>query len=210
MTSSPPTAEDSREPKRRLFRFRLRTLLALPIVFAAMWWWVTWPERSANKFVGLLAAGDIEAARAMIDGPQPTAAFWQIVSSGKVEFERLTFQSASWNEYLTAQRQFNFDWEFNSHDGGLGPFVAERNRVRVGPPSVRGNYFVVYFLAGNNAESVGGELASLYTEKDDHRIRVDEGKNQILVGGSDRTHSEVRALIRLAEEGRRLRSDAAK
>jgi hypothetical protein len=183
----------------RLIRFRLRTLLALPIVFAAVWWWVTWPERSAHRFVDLLAAGDVKAARAMIDGDQPTAAFWKIVSSGRFAFARLKYQPASWSECLRGERTFDFEWEFDSRDGGLGPFVARRNRVSLGPPSIRGSYVMVYALHGELADTIVTELASLYPDTDEHRVRADVGGQQLIVVGTDRTHSESRALIRLAE-----------
>jgi hypothetical protein len=56
--------------KRRFFRFRLRTLLLLPILVAAGWWWWTWPERTARRFVERLNAGDIEDAKAAFGPPQ--------------------------------------------------------------------------------------------------------------------------------------------
>jgi hypothetical protein len=65
----------------------------------------------------------------------------------------------------------------------------------------------VYVVEGDYAESIVAELRELYPDKEEHRVRADEGNRQIIVVGSDRTHSEVRALIRLAEEARRPQVD---
>jgi hypothetical protein len=51
---------------RRRLRFRLRTLLFLPVLFAACWWWITWPKRTLRALDSRIAAGQMDAARAMI------------------------------------------------------------------------------------------------------------------------------------------------
>jgi len=99
--------------KHGYFRFRLRTLLLLPILVAAGWWWWTWPERTARRFVQLLNDGDLESAKAMIDDPQPSTGFWKIVASGKFNFDSPFFQPASRREYLAARRAFHFDWRWD-------------------------------------------------------------------------------------------------
>jgi hypothetical protein len=46
----------------RRFRFGLRTLLIVPVLLSAVLaWWVTWPHRSAARFVNLMGT-DIEEA----------------------------------------------------------------------------------------------------------------------------------------------------
>jgi hypothetical protein len=53
------------EPKqpRLRFRFRLRTLLLLPVLVAAGWWWAEWPERTARSFAAAAIYRDAIAAR---------------------------------------------------------------------------------------------------------------------------------------------------
>jgi hypothetical protein len=52
--------------KRRWCQFSLRILLLLPVVFAALWWWVTWPDRTLREFRRLVAEGHHEAAASML------------------------------------------------------------------------------------------------------------------------------------------------
>ena len=42
------------------------TTSVLSVLAAAGWWWVTWPERTAEQFVVLLESGEIDAANAMM------------------------------------------------------------------------------------------------------------------------------------------------
>ena len=61
----------------------------LVMLAAAGWWWVTWPERTAHEFIGLIGQGRIEQANKMTaqDGfpplwfmipPQDRAADWSL------------------------------------------------------------------------------------------------------------------------------------
>jgi hypothetical protein len=52
--------------RRRWFRFSLRVLLLLPVAFAAMWWWVTWPGRTLQEFRRLVAEGRTDDAESMV------------------------------------------------------------------------------------------------------------------------------------------------
>jgi hypothetical protein len=175
----------------RFARFRLRTLFLLPVLFAIAWWWLTWPDRTARQFVRLLSE-DVEAAKAMIDGPQPSAGFWKIVESRQFEFETPTFQPQSWAEYFSAWREFHFDWETPDTRGDLGPFVAARSRVMPSPePSV--SYLITYDLGDLESDSFAGHLQLLYTEADDCEFRV-EGQSTMLIGAPQQVHGEVNAL----------------
>jgi hypothetical protein len=50
------------EPKKRRFRFSLRTLLFGVTAFAAcLAWWVTWPQRNAQQLVDLMATAPEKA-----------------------------------------------------------------------------------------------------------------------------------------------------
>ncbi|TWU56735.1 hypothetical protein Poly51_26520 [Rubripirellula tenax] len=51
---------------RRYLRFRLRTLLALPIVFSLGWYWCDAPNRAIRHLHDALASGDLQAANALI------------------------------------------------------------------------------------------------------------------------------------------------
>jgi len=50
--------------KKLRLQFRLRTLLFIvAVVAAALSWWVTWPQRSAGRFVDLMGAAPDEAEK---------------------------------------------------------------------------------------------------------------------------------------------------
>lgn len=48
-------------------RFRLRTLLLLPLVFAIGWYWTIWPERTMDAFVDSMLQGRFTVAGTMVD-----------------------------------------------------------------------------------------------------------------------------------------------
>jgi hypothetical protein len=190
----------SPKPGRRGFRFRLRTLLLLPVVFAAAWWWLTWPERTARRFVELLDDGIVPAARAMVDGPAMSDGFWKIVRSKRFDFASPTFQSASWSEFLTGQQTFNFEWQSKSADGDLGPFLAQRNRITLSPSANSTTYFVTYISRNGNATAIADQLTTLYPDSDRHHIKAMGNTNQVLIGAPQTTHGEVTALLQLFED----------
>jgi hypothetical protein len=53
--------------RRHFLRYRLRTLLLLPLVFALGWWWVTWPQRTMGHLDALVAANRLDEAAALIE-----------------------------------------------------------------------------------------------------------------------------------------------
>jgi hypothetical protein len=142
---------------RRFLRFRLRTLLLLPAVFAAIWWWVTWPERTARRFVSLLAAGDFEAAQAMFESTQPFEEFfWPGVSKANA-FPLLTFRGSRWVDLATGRREFNINPSLLANRGGAS-FVALRGRVVVGPK------IAIYPLKNAPAQDVANTLGQMWAD----------------------------------------------
>jgi hypothetical protein len=62
--------ENPKPPKRRWWRFSLRTLLLLMALFAAGVWWITWPSRTVNEFNSLVAQERFDEACAMVEVPR--------------------------------------------------------------------------------------------------------------------------------------------
>jgi hypothetical protein len=182
--------------KRRLFRFRLRTLLLLPILVAAGWWWWIWPERTARRFVERLNAGDIEDAKAMIDGPQPSAGFWKIVASGKFDFDPPVFQPATRPEQLASRRKFHFNWRWDSHSDPLGPFLATRNRITLGTPASNQGARLIIAFKNEAAEPLARSLQTDYPE---YQVNADVEKRNVIVKIPDHVFGEFSALILLFE-----------
>jgi hypothetical protein len=48
-------------------RFSLRSLLAVPVVFAFVWLWATWPDRTFESFKQSLKDGQFELATSIVD-----------------------------------------------------------------------------------------------------------------------------------------------
>jgi hypothetical protein len=181
---------------RRFFRFRLRTLLLLPILVAAGWWWLTWPERTARRFVDLLNEGDVEGAKSMIVDPQPSAGFWKIAASGKFAFDPPVFQPATRREYLAARRAFHFDWRWDSHNDPLGPFLAKRNRIMLGIPASSQGVRLFYVYKNDAAEALARSLQALYPEI---QIKADVEMANVLVQIPEHVTGEFSALMLLFE-----------
>lgn len=194
------TANDSTGKKYRWFRYRLRSLLVLPVLFAACWWWVTLPERTAKQFVQLLATGDLPRAQAMIDGPQPSAGFWKIVESREFAFEAPSFQPATRGEYLSARRVFRFDWQRKILTGQLGPFVAHRNRIVLDPSAGNRKESFTDEVRPGNGEAILQKLLPLYSDRQKYEFEAGHGSTYILYRVPSPAHGEVRALTYLFDD----------
>jgi hypothetical protein len=182
--------------KRRLVRYSLRTLLVLPVFFAAAWWWVTWPERTARKFVRLLNE-DPNAAKEMIDGPQASLGFWKVATSPQFSFESQSLSPGSWANFLAARRTFDVEWQAQNSDGDLGRFIAVRNHVMLDPTVSDGRYLISYAVKPDRAVMLAEQLAQYYPAE--KGIRVDPKKNMVLIGVPERVHGEIRPLLLLLE-----------
>jgi hypothetical protein len=69
------TVETEAAPKKRRFRFGLRTLLfGVVVLVAGLSWWVTWPQRSAYRLVSLMDT-DIDRAEQM----SPASGMWMVL-----------------------------------------------------------------------------------------------------------------------------------
>jgi hypothetical protein len=176
------------------FRFRLRMLLLLPVLFAAGWWWVTWPERTARRYVEYLAVGDVEAARAMITGPQPKDDFWGILTSPPFQLDEPSLQDADWSDYLLARRRFDVRWRWVTAHGARGDFVAERGCVSLNPSLAESRY-VVYPIKHGPADDVIRVIKSVFSNGVDIQVALDERNNSAIILASGARQHRVGDLI---------------
>jgi hypothetical protein len=79
---------DERKQRRWRFRFRLRTLLLLPVLVAAGWWWAEWPERTARSFSAAVANRDGIAARNLMAAGHADAPALSWVFRDTIESDR--------------------------------------------------------------------------------------------------------------------------
>jgi hypothetical protein len=141
----------NRTTLRRFLRFRLRTLLLLPPLFAVAWWWVTWPERTVRRFVELLNSGNVEAARAMTDFPQEGV--WKTAAFGGVRFTTRKLAADGWRDYLTARGTAAISVSVATGEAVLDEFVVRRSRLSLNPAVTR-HQFVEYEIQHANMGSL--------------------------------------------------------
>jgi hypothetical protein len=174
---------------RRILRFRLRTLLLLPIIFAVGWWWVTWPERTARRFVDLLAAGNIKAAQAMSDFSEE--GLWILAEIDRVQFKSPELHPGNWREYIASRRTFRIPLSTGSVVEG---YAARRNRIRLDPGD--GQTLVrVYAVKYVDARSIELLLAKLYEHTQRIQFQADLRANVAIVQAPLNVHSIASAVI---------------
>jgi hypothetical protein len=181
---------------RRLFRFRLRTLLLLPLLFAVGWWWVNWPERTARRFVELLAAGNIEAAKEMSDILDDGV--WQLAEIEGVEFNRSITEANSWRDYVALRRAFAVELKIGAGAGVLDGFAAQRNRVSrmvAGGRIVR----VQYRLSYADTDSIKKVLAAVIVTKTGSRFFALPQVRTVVVDAPPQTQALIEALLRILD-----------
>lgn len=95
----------------------------LAVVCAVVWWWVTWPERTAREFVARIEAGNFQAAAQMTRDGQWSAATSGIDLTSFLQTQ-LIFETRSPRDVLDGQVRFRV---------GSAPyqFAAERGRIMV-------------------------------------------------------------------------------
>ena len=184
-----------RKFNRRRLQFGLRAVLMLPILFAAAWWWVTWPDRTARKFARFLSAGDVQAAREMVVGPQPSDGFWTIVDAGFLEFDRPILNRRSHDEWVLARRTFEIRATWETHMSNLGEFVATRNVVHMKPAKASRPRWLLYVLHEGDVNDVASKLESLYATNKETRIIGVESKSGVLIRAPRNVHEEIQPLF---------------
>jgi hypothetical protein len=186
---------------RRFLRFRLRTLLLLPVLFAAGWWWATWPERTARRFVELLTAGDIEAATAMSDLPQPFEAFWAFAKSGRFEFDRPILAKVLWRETISGRRLFIIPWRSTRSSGDLRTFAAACGRVSLSAAN-EGNLSITHSIQILPAQKLANILSVVngFAMGNNRHIAASATDNSVVVTLPDQQQEQTRYVIEELEK----------
>ena len=123
-------------------RFGLRTLLCVPLFVATVWWWTSWPERTAKRFVGLLNKGNVVAAQAMLVAQpvNPAVAekdpvwpdIWDLAVQEDVSLIGSELRSRSISDVVGATGEFSISKGnlSNVQHLNLGGFAVVRGRIR--------------------------------------------------------------------------------
>jgi hypothetical protein len=188
------------------FRFGLRTLLCLPVLFACVWWWTSWPDRTSHRFVKLLNEGKVDAAQAMLV-PAPEAdddaESLRLLDVGAVRitpFQRSPVQARSFSDLASAEGDFTISQD----DGDLkryshyGLFRAIRGRIR---PPAKGDssaLLTVYRLQ-SDAEQILGHLRTNSSPNNAMQMIVRE-EGDIVVFSTHEGHEELRKLLKALDQ----------
>ena len=104
----------------------------LSVLAAAGWWWVTWPERTAQEFFALYREGEFGQARQMLAQPDPDVFRVDelVYNEGKRAYWRdlhIKGMRRTWLDRVVARQTFFF---FKGEDllPAIG-FEAERGKV---------------------------------------------------------------------------------
>lgn len=195
--------------RRRPLRFRLRTLLLLPLLVGAAWWWVSWPERTAKRFVQLLNDGDLEAAKAMIisqreglDGPDSGEAssfdIFGAANEDDTTFEGSELRARTLGDVLYGQGSFAIS-KANSMDNQhlhFGGYRIERGRIRP-PVQSDSSMQITMYRTQANAQEVLGRLRD---SSPDEVMQIIEANGSLLVRTTEQGQGELMELLKSVDK----------
>jgi hypothetical protein len=190
--------------RRRFLRFRLRTLLLLPVLFAAGWWWATWPERTARRFVEFLAAGDIEAAKRMTNSAAD--GLWLLPLVDGVRFEAPDFVGVTWYDYAKSRRAFAIRWTVTSGRGVLNGFTTHRGVVALNPV-IGASVLTPYSFEHVDPLTAWITLNEILGNRLGTRVMMVPASRIILIYATPAIHSQVAKIAASMEIPRTSRED---
>jgi hypothetical protein len=84
---------------------------ALLVLVVVGWWWITWPERTARRYLQFVSEGNLELAKKMLR-PDQAKAFWTDRETKRIvrtnlEGVRLEPLSRTVPEVIMGERSFN-------------------------------------------------------------------------------------------------------
>lgn len=179
----------------------------VPVLVGGVWWWSTWPERTARRFVILIAAGDVQAARSMLaaapeivadDSASRNAKFdmWGVAERGEVQFNQPGFHPRSPIAWLVARGDFSVSAEKQKVRIYYGGFVARRGVVQPLNELEPSMLLMVYSIRHVDVEHVLAKMKSEFTPGLPMRIAADEEQNRLILAGPKEAHDEFAKFLR--------------
>ena len=187
--------------RHRRFQFGLRAMMLVPVFIGAVWWWSTWPERTARKFVHYLVMGDVAAAQKMMrDSTSPDlASLWKVSEKGESQFIAPLIKSRSLTDWLYSRGEFNVDADQQALRTYFGSFVASRGSVR--PNSdLAPAHFTVFRTRNLTGDVALGRIKAEFKSSAPARIIVDPTKNALIVHASQKTQDELQGLLKRLDQ----------
>ena len=187
--------------KRRWFQFGLRTFMLVPVLVAAVWWWSTWPQRTARRFVHYLVAGDVAAARSMMQNSTPSEleSLWQVSEKGESQFIAPLMKSRSLADWLYSRGEFNVDADQQKLRTYFGSFVASRGSVRTNS-ELAPKQLTVFRTRNLSGEDALGRIRAEFNSNAPARIIVDPTAKGLIVHASQKTRDELQLLLKRLDQ----------
>lgn len=185
------------------FRFGLRTLLALPLIVGGVWWWGTWPDRTARQFVALLSEGKVEAAKSMLRSQQTELApnefdIWSAAERHGVRLVPSTVQGRSAVDVLAGRGNFTVrsEFEYVKLQIYFGEFMACRGYVQ--PLNTTGQQASFRGISLNNidVESAMSKLQTKFAPTSPVKLAVNERGNSIIVMGDEAVCGQLETMLK--------------
>lgn len=140
----------------------------LSVLSAAVWWWITWPERTAREFFELLRAEKIDKAERMmglpmIDGTEMIGNWIEVSDNDwKDESKRFTItRPRTLTDYVMGRVRFIAPWPELDR---VGEGAKKSRDVPMGFVAVRGQ--IVEYIDGSRTLFISGSAYSKRPARD--------------------------------------------
>jgi hypothetical protein len=163
-------------------------------LFAVAWWWVTWPERTAQRFVELVQAQKLNAAQEMCRPPEGADALWAMASIQDAKIGQPTCLAPTWMEILKAQRRFEIPCTVATTTIVLDEFVATRSFVATNPENSQRTSTSYLAVTPVAAGILAQALERVYTDAKSFQFVADEPANRVLMRVPKQLATKVQLL----------------
>ena len=196
----------------RCFRFGMRTLLLLPVLVGGVWWWGTWPERTAGRFVKLIAEGDVQAARSMLASTVPKVTrddsdsrnneldMWGVAQEGGEQFDQPGFHPRSLVDRLFGRGTFSVSADRGKVRLYYGSFIARWGAIRPLSDLESSTLVAIYSFRNVDVARALAKMKAEFTPDLPMRIVADEESNGLILVASQQAHDEFSKLVRRIDQ----------
>jgi len=196
------------------FRFGLRTLLCIPLIVAGVWWWTSWPTRTAQRFVDLLNDGNVEAAQAMLVEPteKPDANesqikfdMWRLAAEQPDAFVGSELSPRTFADMIGAAGEFRISQVNVAQKNRyfhFGSYAVVRGRIRPSKADSSDNFVMIYRLQSPvNAKQI---LERLQTDASPYSAVqiIENADGGLIVRTSREGHDELSTLFKSIDKPR--------
>lgn len=169
-------------------------MMFVPVLVGGIWWWHTWPERTARRFHQYLVQGNVEAAQAMSQSQLASDFAW-VVKSGESEFLPPRIHGRSWSDWFFSRGEFNVNADQEARRFYFGRFVVSRGTVK--PPKSLDEPVIViaYQIQFLSADVALQKIRSGFASDTQCGVIAQATSSQILVMATEKNYKTIGALL---------------